>query len=79
MGATKQFTLPRLFDEFVSGTLVAWHKSPGDAVAEGEVIAEVMTDKVNVEIESPFTGTITALLVKEDDLVEYGQVIATFE
>ncbi len=79
MSAPKELTLPKLFDEFVSGTLVAWHAAPGDTVAKGEVIAEVMTDKVNVEIESPYDGTIAALLVNEDDTVEYGQAIATFQ
>jgi pyruvate/2-oxoglutarate dehydrogenase complex dihydrolipoamide acyltransferase (E2) component len=43
-------TLPELANDFRSGTLVAWRKAVGDTIQQGEVIAEVMTDKVNLEV-----------------------------
>lgn len=55
----------------------AWLKEVGDTVAEGEAIAEVMTDKVNVELFAPAAGTIATLTVDEEDPVEIGQVIGT--
>ena len=57
-------------------TLVIWLKQPGDWVAAGEVIAEALTDKANVEIPSPLAGTLEALLAEEGAVVPVGQVIA---
>jgi 2-oxoglutarate dehydrogenase E2 component (dihydrolipoamide succinyltransferase) len=57
-------------------TLAAWLKQPGDHVEQGEVIAEVLTEKVNVEIQAPSSGLIEALLVDEGEVVEVGQAIA---
>lgn len=63
-------------DEVDEVTLVAWLKGPGDRVAEGETIAEAMTEKVNVEIESPVAGVLEDILVEENDTVVVGQPIA---
>jgi 2-oxoisovalerate dehydrogenase E1 component len=43
------------------GKLVKWHKSVGDPVKEGEIVAEIETDKAVVEIEAPATGTVSAI------------------
>src|SRR5690606_36458741 len=43
------------------GTLVKWHKAVGDPVKEGELVAEIETDKAVVEIEAPASGVISAL------------------
>jgi len=43
------------------GTLVKWHKAVGDAVKEGDVVAEIETDKAVVEIEAPASGTLSAI------------------
>ncbi|MFO1286690.1 MAG: biotin/lipoyl-containing protein [Rubrivivax sp.] len=59
--------------------LVAWHRQPGDALAEGDPVADVMTDKVNVEIAAPAAGVLAAQLVARDDPVAVGAVIATLE
>lgn len=59
--------------------LVAWHKKPGDAVSAGEAVADVMTDKVNVEIAAPAAGVLAAQLVACDETVPVGAVIATLE
>ncbi|MDA3146278.1 hypothetical protein JSO19_02660 [Leucobacter sp. UCMA 4100] len=55
----------------------AWLKEVGDEVAEGEAIAEVMTDKVNVELFAPKAGTLATRTIDEEDPVELGQVIGT--
>lgn len=56
--------------------LVAWLKQVGDAVAEGEPIAELETDKTNSELESPFSGIVSEHCVPEGTEVVPGQVIA---
>lgn len=57
-------------------TIVAWHKRPGEIVASGELLVEVMTDKVNIEVESPATGVVLELLHAADEVVATGVVIA---
>lgn len=53
--------VPDLGEGIAEVELVAWHVKPGDAVAEDQVLAEVMTDKASVEIPSPVAGTVLAL------------------
>lgn len=60
-------------------TIVAWHKQPGDEVAAGELLVEVMTDKVNVEVEAPAAGVVAAILHAADEVVAAGEVIARIE
>ena len=67
--------LPAL-EEPGEATLAAWLKQEGDRVAAGEIIAEVLTDKVNVEIASPLAGRLVARLVAEGEVVVAGQPIA---
>lgn len=57
-------------------TLVAWLKEVGDHVDEGEPIAELETDKTTAELESPFAGTVTEILVEENTDVVPGQIVA---
>lgn len=71
--------VPELGNEAKEAILVAWHKQPGDAVAKDEPIADVMTDKVNVEIVSPAAGTLKETRVAPDEQVAIGAVIATLE
>lgn len=59
------------------GVFAVWLKEVGETVAVGEPIAEVMTDKVNVEIEASAAGILTDRLVDEEDAVSLGQVIGT--
>jgi len=57
-------------------TIGAWSKKVGDHVDEGETLLEALTDKVNAEIPSPFTGVVEELLLREGDPVTPGQAIA---
>ena len=56
--------------------LATWLKKPGDRVGAGEIIAEVVCEKANVEIESPVGGLLEAILVEEGGAVTVGQPIA---
>ena len=68
--------MPDFGNDAKEGTIVAWHKRPGEKVAQGELLVEVMTDKVNVEVESPASGTVAEILVQADDVVPVGAAIA---
>lgn len=59
-----------------SGTLLRWLKQPGDEVERGEAIAEIETDKVNIEIEAFDSGILARTLIDEGDTVPVGEVIA---
>ena len=56
--------------------IVVWHKKVGDAVQTGDTLVEVMTEKVNIEIDAPVDGVITEVLVPEDGMAPVGSVIA---
>jgi len=58
------------------GRIVAWHKREGDAVAAGEVLFEVETDKATMEVESPAAGTLRRILYSADSSAPVATVIA---
>ncbi|MEI8205832.1 MAG: lipoyl domain-containing protein, partial [Kiritimatiellales bacterium] len=57
--------LPKQGLQMETGMLVRWMKAPGDAVASGEAVAEMETDKVTAEIESPADGVLLKILHDE--------------
>jgi len=59
-----------------SGKILAWRKNIGDAVSRGDVLAEVETDKANLEIESFNAGTLLEIKVPANDTATVGQIIA---
>jgi len=69
-------TMPQLGETVTEGTITRWFKKVGDTVAEDEVIFEVSTDKVDSEVPSPVSGTLTEILVPEGDTVDVGTVLA---
>ena len=69
-------TLPQLGETVTEGTITQWFKSVGDTVAEDEPLFEVSTDKVDTEVPSPVSGTLTEICVEEGDTVDVGTVIA---
>lgn len=71
--------MPDFGGDAKEGTIVAWHKQPGERVAEGELLVEVMTDKVNVEVEAPSAGIVGKILYQADDVVAVGETIAQIE
>ena len=71
--------MPQLGESVTEGTLSKWLVGPGDTVNKYDPIAEVMTDKVNAEIPSSFSGKIKELLISEDETVSVGVPICTIE
>jgi pyruvate dehydrogenase E2 component (dihydrolipoamide acetyltransferase) len=62
--------------DMTEGTIVKWFKQVGDAVERGELLAEIETDKANVEIEAYESGTLIKLIAHEGEVVPVGEVIA---
>lgn len=77
--AIENITMPQLGESVTEGTISKWLVSPGDQVNKYDPIVEVMTDKVNAEVPSSFTGTIKELVAKEDETLAVGEVICTIE
>jgi len=69
-------TLPQLGETVTEGTITQWFKAVGDTVAEDEPLFEVSTDKVDTEVPSPVSGTVTEIRAEEGDTVDVGTVIA---
>jgi len=67
--------MPKMGDGMEEGTITAWLKKEGDTVASGEAIAEVETDKANVEIAAYEAGTLTKILVQVGETVPVGASI----
>jgi 2-oxoisovalerate dehydrogenase E2 component (dihydrolipoyl transacylase) len=72
-------TMPQLGESVAEGTIGKWLKQPGDKVAKYEPLLEVITDKVNAEVPSPFEGTLTQILVQEGETVPNNAEIAVIE
>jgi pyruvate/2-oxoglutarate dehydrogenase complex dihydrolipoamide acyltransferase (E2) component len=72
-------TLPKLSDMQPEGMIARWLKRPGERVARGEPLVEIETDKSNNEIESPYEGVLTEVLVEEGTTVPVGEVIARID
>jgi pyruvate/2-oxoglutarate dehydrogenase complex dihydrolipoamide acyltransferase (E2) component len=72
--------LPKWGLTMEEGTLVAWHVEEGDRVEEGQVIADVETEKVTNELEAPVSGVISKILVAEDtEEIEVGTVLCLID
>lgn len=71
-----EVTLPKLSDTMEEGTLLRWLKQEGDEVRVGDVIAEVETDKADMELESEHAGTLSEIRVREGEVAAVGAVLA---
>lgn len=71
-----EVVMPQMGADMVEGTIVKWLKHEGDSVKRGEIIAEIETDKANVEIEAFEGGVFRATLASEGDTIPVGQIIA---
>jgi len=69
--------MPQLGESVTEGTIEKWLVQPGDKVNKYDPIAEVVTDKVNAEIPSSFTGTIQELIAKEGEALQVGTIICS--
>ena len=71
-----EVNMPRLSDTMQEGTITRWLKKTGEEVKRGDVLAEVETDKANMEIESFENGVLEQIVVNEGEAAPIGQVIA---
>ena len=71
-----EITMPQQSDTMTEGVVVAWRKKEGDKVKQGDIVAEIETDKATMEMEAFESGTVAALLVKEGQKVPVGAAIA---
>ena len=74
--ATIEIVTPTGGESVTEGTILEWSVKVGDAVKDGDTVVEISTDKVDMELPAPATGTITEILFEEGDTVTVGQVIA---
>ena len=72
-------TMPQLGESVAEGTIGKWLKQPGDHVAKYEPLVEVVTDKVNAEVPSPFEGILREILAEEGASVPNNAEIAVIE
>lgn len=74
-----EFRLPDIGEGIAEAEIVAWHVSVGDRVAEDQAVADMMTDKATVEMESPVSGTVVALAGDEGDMIPIGSTLLVIE
>ena len=74
-----QIKMPQLGESVTEGTVDKWLKREGDMVKRDEPLVEVVTDKVNAEIPSPFEGKLVKISATEGETVRVGAVIAQIE
>src|ERR1700686_1344871 len=67
---------PAAGESVTEGTVLEWHVQVGDFIKVDETIVEISTDKVDVELPSPASGTVVEILAEEGETVTVGQVIA---
>ena len=71
-----EIIMPKMGDAMTEGKVVKWYKHPGDSVKKGEPVAEIETDKVNLDLEAEAEGTLGEQAAKEGDMVPVGGVLA---
>ncbi|WP_233149669.1 biotin/lipoyl-containing protein [Kineosporia sp. A_224] len=71
--------MPKMSMTMETGELTVWRVAVGDVVAEGDVVCEVLTDKVDMEVEAPATGTVVEIDVNVGDSVPVGTPLAWIE
>src|SRR3954466_13971001 len=77
--ARYEFKLPDIGEGIAEAEIVAWHVKVGDEIAEDQQIADMMTDKATVEMESPVAGKVIELAGEVGDQVPIGSVLAVIE
>src|SRR5690554_1849745 len=70
---------PTFPESVQDGTIATWHKKPGEAVSRDELIVDIETDKVVLEVVAPADGSLSEILKEEGDTVLSNEVIAKFE
>jgi pyruvate/2-oxoglutarate dehydrogenase complex dihydrolipoamide acyltransferase (E2) component len=74
-----EFRLSASADVESTARIAAWRKVPGEAIRSGEVLMEVVTEKVNVEIECDISGIVVETIGELDDEIAVGDVVARID
>ena len=75
----KEVTMPRLSETMNDGKILTWHKKVGDKVNNGDILAEVETDKANMEVEAVDSGTLSKIFIREGEIAKVGEPIAILD
>ncbi|AHD05089.1 dihydrolipoamide acetyltransferase family protein [Paenibacillus larvae] len=78
-GTITEVTVPHLAETLVSATVGKWLKQPGDQVEQYDVLCELFTDKVNIEMPCPIEGKLLKILIGEGEEAAVGQAICLVE
>jgi pyruvate dehydrogenase E2 component (dihydrolipoamide acetyltransferase) len=71
-----EFLMPKLGADMTAGKLITWRKGPGDVLQRGDIIADVETDKADIEVEVFINGVLEKILVQPGEKVPVGTVLA---
>ncbi|NLT51571.1 MAG: 2-oxoglutarate dehydrogenase [Ignavibacteria bacterium] len=71
--------MPKMGESITEGTVIKWHKKPGDKISKDEILFEISTDKVDTEIPSPEDGILLEIIVQEQETVAVDSVVAVIE
>merc|ERR1719197_1706980 len=77
--AAKPIEVPAMGDSITEGSIASIDKPVGSTVQADDIIAQIETDKVTIDVRAPESGTVTEVLVAEGDTVTVGQHIVSFE
>ena len=73
------FNLPDIGEGIAEAEIVAWHVKVGDMISEDQPLADMMTDKATVEMESPVTGVVTKVAGEAGDVIAIGAMLVEIE
>ncbi len=76
---TIEIKAPTFPESISEGTVAAWHVLPGESIARDELLVDIETDKVVIEVFAPVNGRLTKVIKEEGDTVESEEIIAQFE
>jgi pyruvate/2-oxoglutarate dehydrogenase complex dihydrolipoamide acyltransferase (E2) component len=76
---TVEIKMPGLGENVTEGTITHWLKQVGEPIREGEVLVEVMTEKVSLDVESTVSGIVIEIIAPEESIVRVGAVIARIQ
>ena len=76
---SEKIVVPALGESVTEATIAKWLKSVGDTVEVDEPIVELETDKVNLEVPSPVSGTIGDIKHKDGEVVEVGAILGSIQ
>src|SRR5947208_5300931 len=75
-GTMAEIIMPKMGDAMTEGKVVRWYKKSGDVVKKGEAVAEIETDKVNLDLEAEADGKLGELAASEGEVVPVGGLLA---